>query len=285
MHICKECGKSFEKPTSLGAHIVHHKNDFSELNRKSISNRLGEIKTFDVKCYQCEGSTKVNEREKLFPKKEKYFCSQSCSTRYASTVNPERNSKISKAGKGKLPWNKIDKKYSICTFCNSEFEIKRSPVGKLKSRKTCSDECYYSALRKNLSGKTGGYRSQSGTGKKFGDWYREVWFDSKWEIEAAKSMERNGIEWIRGEIEPVPYKDKGDKSRLYHPDFYIIEFDCYLEIKGYMTEDSHYKLTQAKEKINLAFIYSLKEAQTVDRKFFQEYDFIQPVRGMKWKKE
>lgn len=281
MYNCKECGKSFLKPTSLGAHMVHHKKDFSDVNKKTSVNRFGEFKEFNVECFRCKISFEVTEREKLFPKKEKYFCSRSCSSKYSSTINPDRNLNISKAFSEK---KKENKKKQMCKSCGIEFNLKRKLNKHWQTKKTCSDECYKKYFSSILKGKTGGYRSQSGTGKKYGSWYRNIWFDSKWEIEAAKSMEKNGIGWGRGNIDPIPYKDIKGKDRLYHPDFFIKEFECYLEVKGYMTEESFYKLSQIKDKIKIAFVYSLKESQSIDKSFFESYDYTQPIRKMKMKK-
>jgi hypothetical protein len=45
---------------------------------KELDKRLGKYKKFTVKCHNCNKTTVVEEREKQFPKKEKYFCSRSC---------------------------------------------------------------------------------------------------------------------------------------------------------------------------------------------------------------
>lgn len=47
-------------------------------SKKTTDEKYGEIKEFIVNCKSCGNEIKVEEREKLHPKKEKYFCSKKC---------------------------------------------------------------------------------------------------------------------------------------------------------------------------------------------------------------
>lgn len=58
---------------------------------KGLDKRLGKIKQFTVKCHICSRIITVEEREKQFPKKEKYFCNRSCAnTRHHSKETKEK---------------------------------------------------------------------------------------------------------------------------------------------------------------------------------------------------
>ena len=46
---------------------------------KRFDKELGKLTKFEVKCHNCGKIFEVEEREKQFPKKEKYFCSSRCS--------------------------------------------------------------------------------------------------------------------------------------------------------------------------------------------------------------
>lgn len=70
----------------------------------------------------------------------------------------------------------------------------------------------------------GGYRPHPNKGQM----YKEIWFDSKWEVVVAKSLDENNIEWIRPKIGFV-WTDDGKK---YYPDFYLPEYDVYLDPKN-----------------------------------------------------
>ncbi len=47
----------------------------------------------------------------------------------------------------------------------------------------------------------------------------------------AKWLDRKGVVWDNNPS-AIPYEFNG-KSRLYIPDFYLSEIDCYIEVKGY----------------------------------------------------
>lgn len=92
-------------------------------------------------------------------------------------------------------------------------------------------------MKKNPN--AGGLRQGSGRGKKC--WYEskiagKVFLDSTWELAYAKWLDENNINWKRNWIK-FPYEREG-KTRYYIPDFYLIDSDEYIEVKGFeRTED------------------------------------------------
>jgi hypothetical protein len=83
----------------------------------------------------------------------------------------------------------------------------------------------------------GGLREGSGRGVK--QWYvspiaGKVYLRSSYEIEYAKWLDNNNIQWKQNLIK-FPYEWKNE-IRFYYPDFYLIDLDKYVEIKGYKTE-------------------------------------------------
>lgn len=69
--------------------------------------------------------------------------------------------------------------------------------------------------------------------------YKDTCFDSTWEANFAKWLDLSGIKWI---FEPKGFELIVNKKKTkYYPDFYIPEFDCYIEIKGYWREDAKAK--------------------------------------------
>jgi len=109
MYKCEYCGKKFNTAGNYKQHLLKYcknsleydKEKFKKHNkniRESIlclnNKKLGEFKLFKVKCHKCEKEFEVKEREKLFPKKEKYFCSRSCANSHI--VTKEHREKVSK---------------------------------------------------------------------------------------------------------------------------------------------------------------------------------------------
>jgi len=75
-----------------------------------------------------------------------------------------------------------------------------------------------------------------------GDKYRGIYMRSNWEIAFAYFLDCSGIKW---EYESKTF-DLGNTT--YTPDFYIPEWDCYIEIKGWWRDDAKEKFQLFKKK-------------------------------------
>lgn len=108
---CSICNISFQNFQLKANHVRwYHKKNYTTNGLKSLKEKLilfgqqktGIIKDFEVFCKNCNKSFIVQERDKIFPKKEKYFCSRSCANKRVLT-NKTKN-KISQSIKN--CWNK-----------------------------------------------------------------------------------------------------------------------------------------------------------------------------------
>ena len=61
--------------------------------------------------------------------------------------------------------------------------------------------------------------------------YNGIMLDSKWELALAIRLDEINVTWIRPE-EPLPYIDNEGKQRNYFPDFYLPDYDIYLDPKN-----------------------------------------------------
>lgn len=93
----------------------------------------------------------------------------------------------------------------------------------------------------------GGYRPHPNKGQK----YKGIWFDSKWEVLVAKSLDENNVKWERP-TEGLVWTDKGNK---YYPDFYLPEYNVYLDPKNdYLRLKDSFKINQASIRNNIRVI-------------------------------
>jgi hypothetical protein len=69
-----------------------------------------------------------------------------------------------------------------------------------------------------------------------------VQMDSSWESTCAEKLDELGVEWQRTEDLKLQYIDKRAQTRNYIPDFYLPEYDMYLEVKGYWTTPARWKM-------------------------------------------
>ena len=69
--------------------------------------------------------------------------------------------------------------------------------------------------------------------------YNGILFDSSWEVEVAKYLDSQNIKWER------PTKgflyEWNNSLHTYYPDFYLLEYDRYIEVKGFQREKDLYK--------------------------------------------
>jgi len=82
----------------------------------------------------------------------------------------------------------------------------------------------------------------------------KVRFRSKLEKQFAEFLDRSGVKWVY-EHKAFPYIDKKGKRRTYTPDFYFVDEDRYVEIKGYKKNSDKHKVDKLKEiGINIKII-------------------------------
>ena len=121
-----------------------------------------------------------------------------------------------------------------CTVCNQEFRC-------YTNRKTCSRECQIKSST-NRSYRNGSRKTY---------YYKSIVLESSWELEIAKLLDSKKISWLRPS--PIKWHD-GDKERLYYPDFYLIDYDLFLDPKNpYCMKLDAKKMSIIESKINVVY--------------------------------
>ena len=86
----------------------------------------------------------------------------------------------------------------------------------------------------------------------------KIKIDGSWELATCKFFDKNNYKWIRN-TKRFDYIDGNNKKRTYCPDFYLIDLDVYIEVKGYTTELDKIKWSQFPNKIEVWDKIILKE--------------------------
>ena len=89
--------------------------------------------------------------------------------------------------------------------------------------------------------------------------YKGVMLDSSWELALAKRLDELRIVWERPK--PIKWVDKRGDVHNYFPDFYLPDYDLYLDPKNpaaYQNQKEKVAILSTTYK-NLRFIYTLKE--------------------------
>lgn len=177
------------------------------------------------------------------------FCSRKCARGFSTKgKRKEINKKISESLKiSALAENGYKKPKLYCENCEKEIPNKKGR--KFNYCKNCLYQSYeYKELmHKVTKGKCGGYRKNAGRTK--GGWYKNQYFDSPYEIDIAKYLDKLGIKWKRN-TKRFYYIFEGQK-RYYIPDFYIEDKDLYLEAKGFWHGNKKEKTLEAVRQNNL----------------------------------
>ena len=86
-----------------------------------------------------------------------------------------------------------------------------------------------------------------------------VSMDSTWEVACATRLDELGIKWERDHSIKLGYVTRGKRKRNYIPDFYLPEYDVYIEVKGYWTDAARHKMkdVQARNPVRIIILESL----------------------------
>lgn len=79
----------------------------------------------------------------------------------------------------------------------------------------------------------------------------EVKLDGKWELNTAIYLDGLGIKWIRNKKRFVYFNSLKNKTSTYCPDFFVENWNCYIEVKGFITELDKIKWSQFKENLEV----------------------------------
>jgi hypothetical protein len=131
----------------------------------------------------------------------------------------ETKEKISKSSKGRT--------------MNNDFRIKRSEEMKVR----------YSNGWESFAGRTKKIKYVSPIAG-------EVLLDGTWEFKTAIYFDNNQINWKRNK-KRFDYIDTNGKKRSYCPDFYLIDSDLFIEVKGYETQLDKIKWSQFTERLEI----------------------------------
>ena len=92
--------------------------------------------------------------------------------------------------------------------------------------------------------------------------------DSTWEVAAAKRLDDLGVQWERDKNIRLNYLTRGKRKRYYIPDFYLPDYDLYIEVKGYWTDAARHKMKDVQERnpVRILLLESLSEISELQLK-------------------
>lgn len=165
------------------------------------------------------------------------FCSKSCKNRNSLVqhelrckYNPERLNVITPGFNfdrvyktGSIPWNKGLTKDVDPRLAKQASSVSKSTRGKSGIKHTDITKAKLSSIAK--ARKLGGFNMRNK-----GFIYNGVKLDSSYEVTVAKSLDFNSVKWQR--CTRFSYITPNGEQHYYTPDFYLPEYDIYLDPKN-----------------------------------------------------
>ena len=117
--------------------------------------------------------------------------------------------------------------------------LKLSNVWKGKKHSEDSKQRISKAMQIAVRENPDSYSSSNVNGRVKKVIYKDITLDSQWEVDFVVWLDEKGVIWER------PNKgfeyDYKDKKHIYYPDFYLPDYNVYVEVKGYKRDKDEYK--------------------------------------------
>lgn len=248
MHKCKYCGNEFDSASKLGGHIIWCKDNPNRSGKSNFNSNIKngvrkiDIQSMDLFCQycgkQCKSLNSLRQHEircKNNPNRIDTFNSYNNIIEYNNkisqgdvNVTPKRN-RYTKAEYYGLEKPKV----------SEEVKNKLSQKAKLQKWSEERKKNLSNAMKNAVKNNPNSYSSNNICGRVKRYLYNGVYLHGNWELKFAKFLDFNNIFWKRPE-EGIEYLYNND-IHLYFPDFYLPDYDIYIEVKGYKRERDEYK--------------------------------------------
>lgn len=154
-----------------------------------------------------------------------------------------------KGRRQKPAWNKglTKEDNRVLKYSTSISKSQKGRTGKKHSKET-KEKLSIIAINRNLGGHTSKiklyYKKKDGG---------EVYLQSSYEIDLAKDLDKNNINWIRPNF--LFWLDDDKKKHRYYPDFYLTDYDVYLDPKNsYLQKKDKRKIELVIQQNNVRLI-------------------------------
>ncbi len=235
---CQYCQKeiTFKKQQQFSAHSNHCKHDRIK-------------KKIKLKCLKCNKIywLKLNKFDIKKGTYRKHY-SRKCANGRIHSINTKNkiSKSVKKHNKNYLLIKRIKK---LCYTCKKEFSVIPS-----SKKQTCGKKKCLSNLRSDNSkrNKCGGHTSKQSIYYKCKDG-NIVYLQSNYEVLVAKDLDKNNIKWLRPK--PFNWIDKNNEEHRYYPDFYLSEYNVYLDPKNdYLIKIDKDKINRVRKQNNINLI-------------------------------
>lgn len=235
---CKYCGKEFDSKYKLCGHIIRCKeNPKSKINIEHCNNikkynyKRSLIQTIGYCSYcgkECKNLNSLKQHEvrcKENPNRKDCKGNHKSHVAWNKGLTKETDERVKKCG---LSYTKNYNEGKFKIWCE----------GKLKETDERINN-YSKKVSNTIKSKVTNNDWHLSFSKARTIEYKNEKFQGTWEVNFAKQLDFLNIKWIRP-LEKFDYIFNNEIHK-YIPDFYLPEYDLYIEIKGYPTEKDFIK--------------------------------------------
>ena len=162
------------------------------------------------KCKHCKTEFDISDKPKGWLANHSRWCDE----------NPKRKEYSNSMEKARAAKKNFNNQYSYGAVCSDET---RQKLRESSTGRTHSDETKQLLREKALASPH--RRLKKGTIE-----YKGILLDSSWELELAKRLDELEIKWVRPD--PIPWVDDEGVTHNYFPDFYLEDYDLFLDPKN-----------------------------------------------------
>lgn len=253
MHKCKYCGKEFDNCYKLGGHISRCKQNPNHSNAMKNWSESWKRKN--------SGKSTLKLKNTLNNYQLGYcqYCGKEC-TNKNFLLNHERLCP-SNSNRQISPIEIYNKKKHNKLFSGTNQYIKAKQLGlpkpeiseetKEKFRNVWFGKKLPDEMKEKIRNSVKSNIENDTWHNSFGVkcYYKNICFDSSWEVEFAKFLDNKNINWIRPK-NSFKYIFENSKHS-YYPDFYLSDYNLYIEIKGLSTNKDYAKWEQFPEQLDI----------------------------------
>lgn len=288
MYKCKHCGKKCKTPQQLGGHVVTCLKN-PNLRVLDFARTHTRKKKQKVNCSYCNKEYIVLVTERGYNKgMYKKYCSRSCAMKQVDKMLGEflecpwcykvfiwsglRSHiwhKHTKEGRkfyprlkrtGSIPWNKGLTKETDKTVKMIGEKVSKTTKGrpgvKLSNQTKKKISEYMLEKYKNGYSYTGCFVKKYDYESPIAG---RVSLDGTWELRVAIFFDGSELNWRRNTNRFKYINPKTNNESTYIPDFYVHDWETYIEVKGYISEVDKAKWEQFPEKLEIWDESKLKE--------------------------
>lgn len=199
----KECNK-------CGYFFTNRAGNYARHIKSCDGNYKPYIKNETRKCKHCNIEFDISNKPKGWMANHSRWCD----------LNPKRSNYSNNLNKARNSKKNFNNQYTYGAICSEETKQKISiaSAGRTHTKET-KEKIRQGALSSPHR------RLKKGVVE-----YKGILLDSSWELELAKRLDELKIEWTRPN--PIPWTDENGVIHNYFPDFYLPEYNIYLDPKN-----------------------------------------------------